>query len=125
MAARLGSLMDSPTTTEGASGRKATRRSQSGASLSKMAWANLGRSRGKTAITITSLSLAALLLNMTVTFTNGFDMDKYLSNVVSDFIVADAGYFQVGALWNAGRALPEAVISGLEAQPGVEAGGRI
>lgn len=111
--------------TEGASGRKATRRSQSGASLSKMAWANLGRSRGKTAITITSLSLTALLLNMTVTFTNGFDMDKYLSNVVSDFMVADAGYFQVGALWNAGRALPEAVISGLEAQPGVEAGGRI
>ncbi|MFR6185803.1 MAG: hypothetical protein ACLUJG_09805 [Lawsonibacter sp.] len=34
---------------------------------------------------------------MTVTFTNGFDMDKYVSNfTASDFIVADAGQFQTG-----------------------------
>lgn len=111
--------------TEGTSNKKAIRRSQSGASLPKMAWTNLGRSRGKTAVTIASLSLAALLLNMTVTFTNGFDMDKYLSNVVSDFIVADAGYFQIGAFWGADRKLPEAVVSSLESQPGVEAGGRV
>lgn len=111
--------------TEGAAGKQAIRRSRSGASLPHMAWANLGRSRGKTAVTIASLSLAALLLNMTVTFTNGFDMDKYLSDVVSDFIAADAGYFQTGALWSADRALPETVISTLETQPGIEAGGRV
>lgn len=111
--------------TEGTADKKEIRRSQSGASLPKMAWANLGRSRGRTAVTVASLSLAALLLNMTVTFTNGFDMDKYLTDVVSDFIVADAGYFQVGALWGPDRALPEDVISGLETQPGVEAGGRV
>lgn len=111
--------------TEGTAGRKTTRESQSGASLPKMAWANLGRSRSKTTVTVVSLSLAALLLNMTVTFTNGFDMDKYLSDKVSDFIVADAGYFQTGVFWSADRALPEGVISGLETQPGVESGGRV
>ena len=111
--------------TEGMANKKAIRRSRSGASLPKMAWANLGRSRSKTAVTIASLSLAALLLSMTVIFTNGFDMDKYLSNVVTDFLVADAGYFQTGSFWGADRALPEAVISGLESQPGVEAGGRV
>lgn len=112
--------------TEVTANKRSIRRARSGASLPKMAWANLGRSRGKTAVTVASLSLAALLLHMTVTFTNGFDMGKYLSNmVVSDFIVADAGYFQTGALWGADRALPETTISSLEAQPGIEAGGRV
>lgn len=124
MAARV-SPVEAVRYTEGAANKKTIRKAQSGASLPKMAWANLGRSRGKTAVTIASLSLAALLLNMTVTFTNGFDMDKYLSGVVSDFIVADAGYFQTGALWGADRALPEAVIASLESQSGVEAGGRV
>lgn len=110
---------------EGAESKKTTRKAQSGSSLPKMAWANLGRSRGKTAITITSLSLAVLLLNMTFTFANGFDMDKYLADVVSDFIVSDAGYFQTGNLWSAERALPEETISMLEANPGLEGGGRV
>ncbi len=111
--------------TKGAANKKTIRKAQSGASLPKMAWANLGRNRGKTAITVTSLSLAVLLLNMTVTFTKGFDMDKYLADVVSDFIVADAGYFQTGNLWSSEGALPEEIISMLEANPGIEAGGRV
>ena len=51
-----------------------------------MAKSNLGRNRTKTVVTVLSLSLAVVLLNLTVTFTNGFDMDKYLANfVTSDF----------------------------------------
>ncbi|MDO4293445.1 MAG: ABC transporter permease [Eubacteriales bacterium] len=62
-----------------------------------MAWANLGRSRGKTAVTVLSLSLAVVLLNVTVNFAGGFDMDKYVANfTASDFIVANAGKFQSG-----------------------------
>jgi len=124
MAARV-SPVEAVRYTEGAANKKEIRRSQSGASLPKMAWANLRRSRGKTAVTVASLSLAALMLNMTVTFANGFDMDKYLSKVVSDFMVADAGYFETGAFWGADRALPEAAAAALEAQPGIEAGGRV
>lgn len=119
------SPVDAVRYTEGTGHKKAIRKAQSGASLPQMAWANLGRSRNKTTVTVISLSLAVVLLNMTVTFTNGFDMEKYLVNMVSDFIVADAGYFQTGNLWSSDRALPEDVISNLESQPGVEAGGRV
>ena len=78
-------------------------------------------------VTVLSLSLAVVLLNMTVTFTGGFDMDKYLANnVVSDFILADAGYFQVGGdLFHAGMSLPEDAIKTVTAQGGVADGGRI
>ena len=107
--------------TEGKGSKKTTRKAHSGASLSGMARANLGRSLGKTVITMASLALAVLMLNMTVTFTNGFDMDKYLRNMVSDFILADTGYFQTD--WYGDNPLPEDVISSLKSKPGVEAGG--
>ncbi len=59
-----------------------------------MALSNLGRNKGKTVIVIVSLSLAIVLLNSIFTFTNAFDMDKYLANFVSsDFVIANAKYF--------------------------------
>jgi putative ABC transport system permease protein len=124
MAARV-SPVEAVRYTEGPAIRKAIRKTRSGASLPKMAWANLGRSRGKTAVTVASLALAVLLLNLTVTFTSGFDLDKYLANMVSDFILADAGYFQTGSIWGSDAALPEALIDELEAQPGLTGGGRV
>jgi len=124
MAARV-SPVEAVRYTEGSDKKKSTRRAQSGASLPKMAWANLGRSRSKTIVTVISLSLAVVLLNMTVTFTNGFDMDKYLVNMASDFIAADANYFKVGNFWNKDYALSEDVLSTLESQPGIKAGGRV
>ncbi len=93
-------------------------------SLFSMAWANLGRSRVKTAITVLSLSLAVVLLNLVVTFTNGFDMDRYLRDVPADFIVADASYFQTSRLYSADAVLPEDFIAELEARGGVKDGGR-
>jgi putative ABC transport system permease protein len=124
MAARV-SPVEAVRYTEAFSTKKIKRRSNSRASLPRMAWANLSRNRSKTAVTVISLSLAILLLNMTITFTNGFDMDKYLADMVSDFIIADAGYFQVGSLWNANKALPEDVISMVESRTDIEVGGRV
>lgn len=91
-----------------------------------MAKSNLGRNRTKTVVTVLSLSLAVVLLNLTVTFTNGFDMDKYLANfVTSDFVLADAKYFQTGALFGSDTLLPESVIDEVEAQGGITEGGRV
>ena len=89
--------------------------------------ANLGRSRGKTAVTVTSLSLAVVLLTVTVNFTNGFDMDKYVSNfTASDFIVADAGQFQTGGdIFNTDMGIPQSVIDEINAQGGITDGGVI
>ena len=111
--------------TEGATTKKKVKKSGS-VSLLAMARANLGRSPGKTVVTVLSLSLAVVLLNLTVTFTSGFSMEKYLSrHMVSDFILGDAGYFQTSSLWYAGKALPEEAISAVTAQGGIRSGGRV
>ena len=99
-----------------AKGRKARR-----VSPFSMAWANLGRSRGKTVVTVLSLSLAVVLLTVTVNFAGGFDMDKYVSNfTASDFIVANAGKFQTSDLdFTADMAVPQSAIDDIDAQGGV------
>lgn len=114
--------------TEGGQSKRKTRKSGGSVSLRSMATANLGRSRGKTAVTIFSLSLAVVLLNLTVTFTHGFDMDKYLSkHVVSDFLFASADYFSssLNRLFNADFALSTEVMEELSAQAAITEGGRI
>ena len=114
--------------TEGINVKRKTRKSTGTVSLLSMAKANLGRSRGKTWITVISLSLAVVLLNLTVTFTKGFDMDKYLSHfVATDFILADAAYFQAatGQHFSADAPLPQEVIDEVVAQGGITDGARV
>lgn len=106
------------------SGRTKGKRKKKRVSLFSMAAANLGRSRGKTFITIVSLALAVVLFQLVVTFVNGFDMDLYVSrSFASDFQIADAGYFQNGEL-GADWPLSEDVIAAINAQGGVTSGGR-
>ena len=113
--------------TEGGTIKRKQKKGRKGVSLLSMAWANLGRSRGKTAVTVTSLSLAVVLLTVTVNFANGFDMDKYVSNfTASDFIVADAGKFQNSVLdFTADMAVPQSVIDDISAQGGITDSGVI
>lgn len=109
--------------TEGSSKRTRERRTR-GAKIAQMAWANLGRNRKKTVLTVTSLALAVVLLTLTVIFTSGFDMDKYISrNMISDFVVAEAGYFQTGGGFSADTALPQSVVDTVNAQGGIADGG--
>lgn len=125
MAARV-SPVEAVRYTEAAVSRKKTRKAGKKFSIFTMAWANLGRNKKKTGLTVTSLSLAVVLLNLTVTFTSGFDMDKYLKDVVTDYIVGGAGYFTVGGdLWNEDMAVTEDVIADVNSQPGIAGGGRI
>lgn len=116
--------------TEGYQGRKKVRRARTGASIPKMAWANLGRSKSKTVISVISMSLAIVVLDITYVFTGGFDMDKYLRDITQDFILADASYFQVASqTWGyegGGKdaILGEEAIAGVIQQGGVT-GGRV
>ena len=103
--------------------RRAKTGSGKGSSLLSMAWANLGRSRVKTLLVVLSLSLAVVLTNVTVLFTGGFDMDKYLQNkVVSDFIFGCAGYFQSDGIE---EPVTEDLIADIDAQGGIAQSGRI
>lgn len=127
MAARV-SPVEAVRYTESSSGRGSVsiRKRKGKLSLASMARANLGRSRSKTIITVISLSLAVVLLNLAVTFTNGFDMNKYLSDMVADFVVGDDDYFQVGgSLWNKDMEVTEEVIAGIRKRGGIEQDGRI
>ena len=113
--------------TEGKALKRNGKRNGKGVSLFSMAWANLGRSRGKTFLTVLSLTLAVVLLTLTVTFTGSFDMDKYVSNfTASDFILADAGQFQTGGDdFNDEMGVPEEVIDAVDAQGGITVSGRV
>ena len=107
--------------------KRTVRAGTAGASLPEMAWANLGRSKSKTVVTVLSLTLAVVLMNLVYTFVSGFDMDKYLSGeVVTDFILGHADYFQNSANFrSADQAVPEEVISEVSAQGGITGGGRV
>ena len=110
--------------TESGGRTKGSRRKEK-VSLFSMAWANLGRSRGKTVVTIFSLALAVVLFQLVVTFVGGFDMDKYVSrNLATDFDVANASYFQSYGGFNADMALSENDIAAIEAAGGITSGGR-
>lgn len=72
-----------------------TKRASHGAKVHQMAAANLGRNRLKTGLVVISLALSVVLLNVLVSFVDGFDMDKYLaSQTCSDFIVGTTEYFR-------------------------------
>ena len=74
---------------------KKTRRTTRGAKVHQMAFANLGRNKSKTTLVIISLALSVVLLNILVTFTGGFDMEKYLAEqTCADFIVSTTDYFR-------------------------------
>ena len=107
--------------------REKVRKARSGASLPGMAWANLGRSRGKTVVTVISLTLAVVLATITYTFATGFDMNKYLArNADVDFILGDAAYFQPsGGFRTEDEAVPEEIISDVNARNGLEESGRV
>ncbi|MDO4669153.1 MAG: FtsX-like permease family protein, partial [Butyricicoccus pullicaecorum] len=125
MAGKVSAIEAIRYTDGGTQSRKAERHTR-GAKLSHMAWANLGRNRKKTVLTITSLSLAVLLLQLTVTFTNGFDMDKYLANkMVSDFVFANSNYFQSSMQLSSETSVPESMLDMLLAQEGIAEGGRV
>ena len=117
--------------TEGGQPKKARKRAvkagSGGASLPKMAWANLGRSKSKTVVTVISLTLAVVLMNLVYTFTNGFDMEKYLSGeVATDFVLGHADYFRASDNFrSADQALPEEVIAQVNSQGGITEGGRV
>lgn len=114
--------------TEGAACKRKQKKSKGKISVAAMAWANLGRSKGKTCVTILSLALAVVLLQMSTLFTNGFDMNKYLlDKSACDFILADGGYFNNNVqTWLSGNgALPEKVIADVTAGQPIAEGGRI
>lgn len=114
--------------TDGENVSTSKKRYRRNVSIFKMAVSNVGRNKAKTVITMLSLTLAVLLLNITFSVTNSFDMDKYLRDVKADFMIGHANYFRAsGHLFSAETSLPESVIkeindTGLVTEAGVTYG---
>ncbi len=118
--------------TEGKKPKKKGKRSFSGGKIWRMAVSNLGRSKGKTAIIIVSLSLAVVLLNSVFTVTHSFDMDSFLRSFTnSDFLIANAKYFNTEYYYGYSEEeideenLSESFIEACQGIDGFEDGGRI
>ncbi len=102
--------------------RKKKKRSRSGNRIFRMAAANLLRNKLKTILVVLSLALSITMLNGVYGFTRGFSMDGFLSKfVVSDFLVADANYFNYSDWGNVSQTLAES----LKSQEGYEDGGYV
>ena len=71
--------------------RRSTRRSAPAASLPRLAWSNLGRSRRRTAFIIVSLMLCVVLLNCVGTAAQSVDVEKQVDYMIrTDYSVVNA-----------------------------------
>ncbi|KZL91496.1 ABC transporter permease [Clostridium magnum] len=101
--------------------RKKIKNSTNGAKASKMALANIFRNFKKAFIVMLSLSLSIILLNSVYTIVTGFDMEKYISyNMISDFAIADAAYFNPAMGYNGQNTLSENTINEINSLQGLE-----
>ena len=108
--------------TEQTKTRKKKKKSKQGNLIFRMSAANLMRSRLRTVLVVLSLALSVVMLNGVYGFTKGFSMDGFLKKfVVSDFLVAEAGYFQYNGRDNVSPVL----VDNLKNQEGFEDGGYV
>jgi len=94
--------------------------------LWKMAVDNVGRNRKRAILVTVSLSLSLVILNIAYTMANGFDMDKYLSIMLShDFAVGDVSWFNDYSYYTDQDTLNDEFLQELSRQSGVQSLERI
>lgn len=104
--------------------QKKAKHSTSGGKLPRIALANLGRNKKRTALVLLSLSLSLVLLNTVFTISRGLDMDKFLSKFVdTDFLFAHADYMNF-RYFGSDSSVDEQSIAAIESQSCFKEGGR-
>ena len=89
--------------------------------MSKMAVNNVLRNKKKMILVTISLSLGLILLNMTYSLTNSFDMDAFVSEMIgSDFVVGDLSNFNIHLNYDDQETLSSDFYEKLNAQSGIE-----
>lgn len=90
-------------------------------SLWKMAGENLLRNRKKLVLVTLSLSLSLVILNGAYSLANSFDMDKYVSTMIShDFVVSDVSWFNVYLRYTDADTLDDDFLNKLSKHDGIE-----
>ena len=103
--------------------KKKSKRTRNGASITGMAWANLGRNKKRTVTVICSLTLGLVLLSCFYAKNAAFDMEKYLSELtISDFKLDDSSSAnQIGGYDPHGSTLNAELVESVEGLAGLEA----
>lgn len=108
-------------TTDVTNGSKKKNKPGQKISLWKMAGENVGRNRKKVFLVTLSLSLSLIILNGAYTMANSFDMDKYLSRMIShDFMIGDVSWFNVYSQYVDQDTLNDSFFDELTAHSGIE-----
>lgn len=114
-------------TDAGTGGKRKIKKSTGGASIPKMALANLGRNKKRTVTVICSLTLGLVLLSCVYAKNASFDIDKYMSQtVISDFEVEDSSISSVFGTYNPyGTTISPELVQKIEGLKGLEATGHL
>ena len=89
--------------------------------LLKMAHHNVTRNFKKFIMVIISLSLSLIIINVTFSYANGFDVEKYLrSSILNDFSVGDLSNFNVNIRYGEQDTLNKELLTELKKQDGIE-----
>ena len=114
-------------TDTGTAGKRKIKKSTGGASIPKMALANLGRNKKRTAAVICSLTLGLVLLSCVYAKNVSFDIDKYMSQmVISDFEVEDSSISSIFGTYNPyGTTISPELVQNIEGLTGLESTGHL
>ena len=110
---------------------KKPKKTTDGGKLSRMAFSNLGRNRGRTAVVIGSLSLTLVLMNTLYTFTSSVDRTGFLSKMIlCEDLIGNAQlwnyrYFVIDEQTAEECSLSESFIAACRQQEEFSEGGRI
>ena len=107
--------------------RQSTRRSAPGASLSRLAWSNLGRSRRRTAFIMVSLTLCVVLLNCVGTAAQSVDVEKQVDYMIrTDYsVVNSVSTNGQKGFTSREEGLSQETMDAIAAQPGVTDAGAV
>lgn len=114
-------------TDTGTASKRKFKKGKDGASIPKMALANLGRNKKRTFTVICSLTLGIVLLSCIYAKNASFDIDKYMSQtVISDFEVEDSSISSAFGIYNPyGTTISPELVQNIEGLNGLESTGHL
>ena len=114
-------------TDTGTTSKRKIKKSTVGASIPKMALANLSRNKKRTITVICSLTLGLVLLSCVYAKNASFDIDKYMSQtVISDFEVEDSSISSTFGIYDPyGTTISPELVQNIEGLSGLEATGHL
>lgn len=106
---------------EAATGNKTTKKSTSGTSLPRLAWANLSRNKRRSVFIVISLTLCVVLLNCVGIAADSVDIEKQVAYTIrTDYVVVNvASTNGTEGFTLREQSLPKDVIDAINTQPGV------